>query len=839
MSKSPTPRALAEALVETVRGYGLETAIRASLEAVYTRWLGVLQPEPTEVRVLPRLDPRSIEMLDSRLRHVPASAAVNDSYLRDVFEALLELRASRLGRAAGESASGTDVARAMAVLAGEGRRLLDPACGVGNSLLAAAATPRDAIVGYEINSETASITRMRFNMAGINAEIRADDWLLSWNYGLGVWDSVCLEPPFSMRLTEEQREGNRALADAAGNQGDLVWLQRVVNSLAPDGYGVVLLPLSSVTSAKAQSLRNILVAEGTVDAIISLPSGAALGTSVETCIWVLRGPGKQSPDGSVVIGRVSRLDSGESDDLQEVVSAILRWRRTGALGSIQPWRVSAVGRSQLTGGRSLAPQHNLPEVPLETEDRPQAPARHLSELRLENFKGVGTSQSAYLRPLTLIYGKNSAGKSSLIQALILLRQSLPTTTLAVSGPLVDLGSFHGLVHRHELDREVSIGVSFGSSPAHSADGYLPTPALLRNVEVSFAIDPRGAASSRSVVITLDGATATFRREEGGDRYEIETQEVVRLVDVTAHPDFWYPRGRVKSFRPENGRRVARLLDQKNLSTVSILATSLLPHNQIATDLRSDGPTRQELEASYIRRAMEAVGVVSGEVTSLLSKLAYLGPLREAPKRYAARGAPQDATLDMAYFLLDNTSEREQVSTWMARLGLNYQLDVVSLAAVPEAHVFGELVAIALKDARSGAVLSPADVGFGVSQVLPILVELSARTESVVLIEQPEIHLHPAMQAELADVLLESVDDSGRRNQVIAETHSEHIMLRVQRRIREGQIAPDDVSVLYVDQDQHGTATIQRLRLREDGEFADSWPHGFFADRFDEIFSDLL
>jgi len=176
---------------------------------------------------------------------------------------------------------------------------------------------------------------------------------------------------------------------------------------------------------------------------------------------------------------------------------------------------------------------------------------------------------------------------------------------------------------------------------------------------------------------------------------------------------------------------------------------------------------------------------------------------------------------------------------MRRLEMPYDLDVLSFAAVPGAHVLGDIASVVLTNKKLGTTLSTADVGFGVSQVLPILVELSARRDTTILIEQPEIHLHPAMQSKLADIMIESIDEAGRGNQIIAETHSEHIMLRIQRRIRENLLDPELVSVIYVDHNEEGAASAQQLRLDENGEFIDDWPHGFFAERFDEMFSGLL
>ena len=106
------------------------------------------------------------------------------------------------------------------------------------------------------------------------------------------------------------------------------------------------------------------------------------------------------------------------------------------------------------------------------------------------------------------------------------------------------------------------------------------------------------------------------------------------------------------------------------------------------------------------------------------------------------------------------------------------------------------------------------------------------------IDEPEIHLHPAMQAELADLLIESTNPAGRGNQIIAETHSETLIMRIQRRIKEQLITPEDVLLLYVDQVEGGNASIRELRIDESGEFIDHWPGGFFDEQFNEIFGDL-
>jgi len=113
-----------------------------------------------------------------------------------------------------------------------------------------------------------------------------------------------------------------------------------------------------------------------------------------------------------------------------------------------------------------------------------------------------------------------------------------------------------------------------------------------------------------------------------------------------------------------------------------------------------------------------------------------------------------------------------------------------------------------------------------------------------LVEQPEIHVHPAMQVGIGDLFIDAVTRDGPRRALLVETHSEHLILRLQRRIRESStgegdaaappFGPDRLSVVYVEGLPEGVKT-RRLRLNEQGEFIDPWPKGFFDERFAEVY----
>ena len=161
--------------------------------------------------------------------------------------------------------------------------------------------------------------------------------------------------------------------------------------------------------------------------------------------------------------------------------------------------------------------------------------------------------------------------------------------------------------------------------------------------------------------------------------------------------------------------------------------------------------------------------------------------------------------------------------------------------------FSLLVRIFLVDAQ-GRRFSFDEVGSGLGYVLPVLCELSKSYSQLVMLQQPELHLHPALQAALGDVLIDATNNlSVRLSTVIAETHSEYLLLRILKRIRNTQngqitgnelcITHEEVSVLYFDPKINGTTQVKHLRISPDGEFLDRWPRGFFSERDKELFDE--
>ena len=265
----------------------------------------------------------------------------------------------------------------------------------------------------------------------------------------------------------------------------------------------------------------------------------------------------------------------------------------------------------------------------------------------------------------------------------------------------------------------------------------------------------------------------------------------------------------------------------------------------------------------------------------LVQMTYIGPLRDIPTRsYRPQVSPDETRWAhglAAWDLLYNDHRgafMNEVNVWLSgeeRLRTTYRLERVEFKEIPvpsamhqmferglDEDDIGDLqelyqslatrTEIALRDFEKGILVAPGDVGVGISQMVPVIVASLRKQDGVLGIEQPELHIHPAIQVGMGDLFIKATttdqDKLTSGKTLIIETHSEHIMLRLLRRVREqaeGEVppgalglTPDDLSVIYVEASIEG-AQFRQLRVSPDGDFIDRWPHGFFAERAEELF----
>ncbi|WP_182140950.1 MULTISPECIES: DUF3696 domain-containing protein [unclassified Schaalia] len=769
------------------------------------------------------------------------------------FEALLDARASLASRAALQSMSSPALNKLIGALAGSAQNAMDPACGLGGTL-AAVARQTQCLYGIDTDPYAVAITRMRLLIAGaVDPIIEVENSLT--DPPERKFDLVISQPPLNPHLSSA--EIAPSLVSQVGPEwrtldGNATWLALVASLISATGRGIVVVrPASSSYRTQIQTVRRKLAKEGRLEAVITLPPGSELGSDVAPFLWVLSGardPKKLGADGEsrVLMVAASTVDGSEQtrSDAASVVQLIVDWIDEAKEPVAPPWLAALVPSWELEA-KGYAPQLHLTNPPIRHQVRPTPPGHLLTELRLHNFKSVGEPLTLPLRPLTLLYGKNSAGKSSLIQSLLLLKQSLLSGAFTAAGDNVDLGSLPGLLHRHDLGEPMNIGISFASNPSIDADAALPDPRRMRSFDVRFTY-PHTQDTGMPEALKLGLGDDSFRFDFHAPDFYLPVDAFRRATTLLTTEGALYRSDLVQGTEAagalaDAAQPFAFLADDAFPELLfrpdGITVGTLNPQFRAEIDYRTSGSAYQAWGREAVSATTRLFQALSQESVNLAQRMVYLGPLRRAPERFSHRNA-NAGIFDMPFFLLENPSEREEVSAALQRLGVPYVLDVVNPIHPKHRDTLGDIASVVLTDTRSGVDVTPADVGFGISQVLPIITELSARTNSVIMVEQPEIHLHPAMQAELADLLIESTNPAGRGNQIIAETHSETLIMRIQRRIKEQLITPEDVLLLYVDQAEGGNASIRELRIDESGEFIDHWPGGFFDEQFNEIFGDL-
>lgn len=524
----------------------------------------------------------------------------------------------------------------------------------------------------------------------------------------------------------------------------------------------------------------------------------------------------------------------------------------------------------------------------------------ISRLRLEGFKVFGDFQDIELAPLTLIFGANSTGKSSIIQSLLLLKQSAISSRgndgLVFRGPQIDLGSFRNVVFEHDPNRGMIIGLDAYTREASSTGHDSTITWLFQDLSLDVAEHEDIEIGSGDSLLTFEHVSEDNTFLANARRIwdeEFERTFILEGIDEGPDPrfplDLEFERSRPYSAsirigleffdRHEQSAPVNLLplsfLDNDNRMPTAIdeipgeleafttfdrlLGNPRLPLTIISEDgrlwrLQPDTNFVRQQEPHPLERMLEKT--VRG-MRQELNSITHLGPLRSMPPRVQALSSGWDSSMpaegaNIVPLLAKKPRILRELNSWLSRLEIPYEISVEKINSSESLAPIGEIQCLLLTDTRTGVTSSTLDVGFGLSQVIPVVIHaLLARAGSPLLIEQPEIHLHPAVQARLMDLFVSQVERSYRgqndeifpgrslagSRQFILETHSEHMILRLQKAIRLGRISPDRVAVLHVEKSPSGSSIVRRLRLNDEGEFLDEWPGGFFDERIEELFGE--
>ena len=432
---------------------------------------------------------------------------------------------------------------------------------------------------------------------------------------------------------------------------------------------------------------------------------------------------------------------------------------------------------------------------------------------MKNFKSLHDAQFE-LKPITLLIGPNNSGKSSFISLLTALKQTLSSRSdkspLILEGPLVQLGSYRDVVYGHNIENEIEVELTFSRkslSTLHSSASTIGESASIDEIS-------RFLPYSLTFRVNYDERTETINLKD----LEVDEDEENSLIRV------------------EN-RVITSVFDKKVNIPIKIPTNKIMQEssaNQILTNQRhfmwTVSMPLEEKKGNEFRLTNypDAVEEYFQEF------LVYLGPLREYPKRYyiSSGEKPSDVglrgekTIDYLYPKYEENIRI--INYWFRKFEMAESLTIDKLS--PKASIWK----VELKNVRTGSYDNLKDVGFGISQILPIVTEgIASKKGTLLLIEQPEIHLHPKAQAELADLFIELAKSD--KTSVI-ETHSEHMMLRFARRIAEGELSKEDIVLYEFTLDSNGT-NVKRTDFDENGNI-EKWPAGFFETDLQETMQHL-
>ena len=447
----------------------------------------------------------------------------------------------------------------------------------------------------------------------------------------------------------------------------------------------------------------------------------------------------------------------------------------------------------------------------------------LTKLRIKNFKAWKDSNDIRLAPLTVLFGTNSAGKTSIPQLLLLLKQTAESPDrqralqLGDNRTLVDAGTYDDIVHGHDMSAPLEFTLSWS---------------LGNKVEFSDPVKGESYSGDSLEFSARLVADPSHQPHASWFRYELRLRDQV-VVDVTV---------------AEKGSG-----NKQRKRTEFELTSSLYPftrHPGRAWPLPE--PVRfygfpDEVAAYYQNAAFTSDLVL--ELERMLKSVFYVGPLREYPRRlYLWSGEVPDhvgGKGERAVEAILAASERgfnwkpKQKTKLLPRLvaerlesmGLIHEFQVKQLGAHRK-----EFEVLVRTNARLPEV-KLTDVGFGVSQVLPVIVEcFYVPRRSIVIFEQPEIHLHPRVQADLADLFVDAIrareHNATRDCQFIIESHSEHFLRRLQRRIAENELSNKDAALYFVHTED-SQARIEELDVDPYGNIR-NWPTNFFGDEMADL-----
>ena len=526
----------------------------------------------------------------------------------------------------------------------------------------------------------------------------------------------------------------------------------------------------------------------------------------------------------------------------------------------------------------------------------------ITEITVENFKGICNKMRIGIKPITLLFGINSAGKSTIVQALhyareVLEKQNFDPDKTLYGGDVIDLGGFKNLVHNRELDKSITMRFNIDLSSENLSeyitfqDKFVSDLSnKIQNAWIEFVI--RWHTIRETPVVTLYEVGINGRKIgkiglKDEERFFVDQNLAYGLTYDPYHPV-------IADAIMETEDFIGKTIEWENSYPYTINVSSAIPvwgkrfditinkdkaleFNDPNIDPETSVSTLDDDQIKIllipINDIFSQIFIAPGIVLkSYLRKFRYLGPFRQIPPRNYKPALTENelfwsdgiAAWDLLY--KKDQDFIDKVNGWLFdedKLNTGYKLKMrfykevdldsfLGLALIrgtlfddvdikEEANKIPTQKRLVLIEKNRNLEVMPQDIGVGISQILPIIVAALDTQAEIVAIEQPELHIHPAIQVNLADLFISQIH---KDKIFLIETHSEHVLLRFMRRIRETsqgnipaeelEIEAKDLVVHFVEVD-NSKCFIQEMPINSEGELVKAWPGGFFEERLGELF----
>jgi predicted ATPase len=449
----------------------------------------------------------------------------------------------------------------------------------------------------------------------------------------------------------------------------------------------------------------------------------------------------------------------------------------------------------------------------------------LRNLYIKNFKGWKDTGKIELAPITVLFGSNSSGKSSIGQFLVMLKQTVQQsdrkTVLMLNGTQasVDLGSISDILYNHDLGEDLQFSFSWDLDKKSEIENSL-TKEQYNRIEFE---DDIGVNNAEAQYFEVNKFTYHLYDDEKwqlsvGMEKQPEEKGNRNYVLVSKGTEFKRTKG-----------RAWKLTEPVKYYGFSDAALSYYQNSDFLQDMNL-------------------------HLEELFSRFFYLGPMRTKTKRiYTWSGINPESVGDNGEYTIPAILSAKNSGKKLRFSNTNYKLfEEVIGEALKRMELVEDYKIIKIENRQdyevkvrikgSDKFVSLPDVGFGVSQVLPVIVQLFyAPDNSVIFIEQPEIHLHPKAQSLLADIIIDAINmrESGKKRnvQIIIETHSEHLLRRLQRRISENIVQTTDIRAYFA---KNGTkaSKLEKLKVDSYGNIL-NWPKGFFGNMEKDMYEQSM